>query len=103
LGSPARYDPVKWAKPFSELLPLWEELESVLRFAFLAPRWKQRLMAASHPVAYLRSILDLVESDRIKYEEKRDSVVKSRAAVRVRPDSATAAPLREIEVIEELE
>ena len=93
LGSPAHHKPERWSKPFSELLPLYPApaLEDILRFAFLAPRWKERLVGAKYPIAYLKSVLDLVEGDRCRYEEKKQ------AAGRTRTASATSAPARDIE------
>ena len=75
LGSPAHQKPERWSKPFSELLPLYPApaLEDILRFAFLAPRWKERLVGAKHPMAYLKSVLDHIEGDRVRYEAKRES------------------------------
>jgi hypothetical protein len=90
---------VKWSKPFSELLPLYPApaLEDIIRFAFFVPRWKVRMMGANHPMAYLRSVLDHVEGDRCRYEEK------EQAAGRTRTASATAAPARDIEDEEDFE
>src|ERR1019366_1183627 len=75
LGSPAHHKPERWSKPFSEILPLYPApaLEDILRFAFLAPRWKERLVGAKHPMAYLKSVLDHIEGDRSRYEAKRES------------------------------
>ena len=75
LGSPAHHKPERWSKPFSELLPLYPApaLEDILRFAFLAPRWKERLVGAKHPMAYLKSVLEHIEGDRSRYEAKRES------------------------------
>jgi hypothetical protein len=87
LGSPANLKPSKWVKPFSELLSLYPNLDELIRYAFeKEPKRKFRanLCQADHPVAYLKSVLEHIDSSHDRWED----IVQRHAAGQKRRSAA---------------
>ncbi len=69
LGSPAKFRPVSWEEGFSELLQGSSDLDYALYRVFvnadddLYKRWRERLMRAQFPLAYLKKVLPHIEAD----------------------------------------
>jgi len=70
LGSPAESNPSKWTVPFSELLSAYPDLGEILEFAFekdSTKTWRNRLLGANTPLAYLRKVLPLIQESYDKW------------------------------------
>jgi hypothetical protein len=70
LGSPAESNPSKWTVPFFELLSAYPDLGEILEFAFeedSTKTWRNRLLGANTPIAYLRKVLPLIQESYDKW------------------------------------
>lgn len=64
LGSPAKISPSRWEPQFSELLETSPDLWSIMEYAFEKDSkgtWRDRLLGANTPVAYLRKVLPYIQ------------------------------------------
>jgi hypothetical protein len=64
LGSPEKFSPSRWEKQFSELLSAYPGLGEILEYAFekdSTKTWRNRLLGANTPVAYLRKVLPHIQ------------------------------------------
>ncbi|MGO9270468.1 MAG: hypothetical protein ACLQOO_09485 [Terriglobia bacterium] len=94
LGSPAKFSPASWEKGFAELVLRYSDpvdLEHLLHQAFdgfLSKKWRNRLLQAEHPLAYLRSVLSHIEDDLEDYRTKNHAILAAQGTCHP-PDPAT--------------
>jgi uncharacterized protein YdaU (DUF1376 family) len=77
LGSPKAHNPSKWAGTLSTISPDWtSEIENLIHYVSISPRWKKYVSQAKFPAAYFVSQIESIEEERVRYEAKRDAARK---------------------------
>jgi uncharacterized protein YdaU (DUF1376 family) len=93
LGSPKAHNPSKWARTLSTISPDWNsEIENLIHYVSICPRWKKYVSEAKYPAAYFVSQLVSIEGERLRYEANRDAARKDPVTI---PPKSTKTPITE--------
>jgi len=81
MESPSKFRPASWEKGFSELLLQYSDhvdLGWLLHLAFdgfLSKKWRDRLLQAKYPLAYLKTVLPHIQDDLEDYQTKTHAIL----------------------------